>query len=86
MQHEPEMQNRGRVSGHTERSTSRKVHPEVRDQYQTIPLRRKMVIQKALPAAGPVPILKRNRRSKRLPRVINLRNSKRPNLPPSTAR
>jgi hypothetical protein len=27
MQHEPEMQNRGRVSGHTERSTSRKVHP-----------------------------------------------------------
>jgi hypothetical protein len=27
MQHEPEMQNRGHVSGHTERSTSRKVHP-----------------------------------------------------------
>jgi hypothetical protein len=27
MKHEPEMQNRGRVSGHTERSTSRKVHP-----------------------------------------------------------
>jgi hypothetical protein len=27
MQHEPEMQNHGRVSGHTERSTSRKVHP-----------------------------------------------------------
>jgi hypothetical protein len=27
MQHEPEMQNRGRVSDHTERSTSRKVHP-----------------------------------------------------------
>jgi hypothetical protein len=27
MQQEPEMQNHGRVSGHTERSTSRKVHP-----------------------------------------------------------
>ena len=27
MQHEPEMQNQGRVSGHTKRSTSRKVHP-----------------------------------------------------------
>jgi hypothetical protein len=26
MQHEPEMQNHGHVSGHTERSTSRKVH------------------------------------------------------------
>jgi hypothetical protein len=64
-----------------ERST-----PEVKDQYQMTPLRRKPVIQKVLLAAGPVPILKRNRRSKRLPRVINLRNFKRPNLPPSTAR
>ena len=27
MQQEPEMQNHGRVSGHTERSISRKVHP-----------------------------------------------------------
>jgi hypothetical protein len=27
MQHEPEMPSRGRVNGHTERSTSRKVHP-----------------------------------------------------------
>jgi hypothetical protein len=27
MQHEPEMQKHGHVSGHTERSTSRKVHP-----------------------------------------------------------
>jgi hypothetical protein len=51
-----------------------------------IPMRRKLVIQKALPAAGLVPILKRNRRSKRLLRVINLRSSKRPNLPPSMAR
>jgi hypothetical protein len=66
---------------HPERST-----PEVKDQCQMIPLRRKMAIQKALPAAGPVPILKRNRRSKRLLRVINLRNSGRPNLPPLTMR
>jgi hypothetical protein len=66
---------------HQERST-----PELKDQCQTIPLRRKMVIQKALPAAGPVPILKENRRSKILPRVINLRNSERPNLPPSMVR
>jgi hypothetical protein len=27
MQHEPKMQKHGSVSGHTERSTSRKVHP-----------------------------------------------------------
>ena len=59
--------------------------PEVKDQCQMIPLRRKMAIQKALPAAGLVPTLKRNRRSKRLLRVINLRNSGRPNLPPSMA-
>jgi hypothetical protein len=59
---------------------------EVKDQCQTIPLRRKLVIQKALPAIGPVPILKENRRSTRLPRVINLRNSERPNLPPSMVR
>jgi hypothetical protein len=50
-----------------ERST-----PEVKDQCQTIPLRRKLAIQKALPAVGPIPILEENRRSKRLPRVINL--------------
>jgi hypothetical protein len=66
---------------HQERST-----PEVKDQCQTIPLRRKLAIQKALPTAGPVPIPEENRRNKRLPRVINLRNSERPNLPPSTVR
>jgi hypothetical protein len=64
-----------------ERST-----PEVKDQFQMIPLRRKMAIQKALPAAGPVPILEENRRKKRLPRVINLKKLERPNLPPSTVR
>jgi hypothetical protein len=31
-----------------------------------IPLRRKLAIQKVLPAAGPVPILKENRRTKML--------------------
>ena len=60
--------------------------PEVKDQCQTIPLRRKLAIQKALPAAGPVPILEENRGNKRLPRVINLKNSERPNLPLSTVR
>ena len=86
MQHEPEMQKHGCSSGHTERSTSRRSTPEVKDQCQTIPQRRKLAIQKALPASGPVPILEENRRSKRLPRVINLSNSERPNLPPSTVR
>ena len=66
---------------HQERSTL-----EVKDQCQMIPLRRKLLIQKALPAVGPVPILIGNERSKRLPRVINLRNSGRPNLPPLMAR
>jgi hypothetical protein len=60
--------------------------PEVKDQCQMIPLRRKLAIQKALPATGPVPILEENRRSKRLPRVINLRNLERPNLPPLMVR
>jgi hypothetical protein len=86
MQHEPEMQKHGHISGHTERSTSRKVHPRGKGPVPVIPLRRKLAIQKALPAAGPVPILEENKRSKRLPRVINLRNSERPNLPPSTVR
>jgi hypothetical protein len=66
---------------HLERST-----PEVKDQYQMIPLRRNSAIQKVLLAAGPVPILTENRRSKRLLRVTNLRNLERPNLPPSTVR
>ena len=66
---------------HLERST-----PDVKDQCQTIPLRRKLAIQKALPTAGPVPILEENKRGKRLMRVINLRNSERTNLPPSTVR
>ena len=66
---------------HPERSTL-----EVKDQCQTIPLKRKLAIQRALPAAGPVPILKENRRRKRLPKFINLRNSERPNLPPSMVR
>jgi hypothetical protein len=66
---------------HLERST-----PEVKDQCQTIRLRRYSVIQEVLLVAGPVPILAENRRSKRLLRVTNLRNLKRPNLPPSTVR
>jgi hypothetical protein len=64
-----------------ERST-----PEVKDQCRTIALRRKLATQKALPAAGPVLILEENKRNKRLPRVINLKNSERPNLPPSMVR
>jgi hypothetical protein len=32
LQHEPEIQKRGHVSGHTERSTSRKVHPRDKGQ------------------------------------------------------
>ena len=44
------------------------------------------VIREVLLAAEPVPILPENRRSKRLPRVINLKNSERPNLPPSMVR
>jgi hypothetical protein len=60
--------------------------PKVKDQCQMIPLRRKLVIQKALLAAGLVLILEENRRRKRLPRVINLRNLENPNLPPSMVR
>jgi hypothetical protein len=58
--------------------------PEVKDQCQVIPLRRKLVIQKDLLAAELVPIPERNRRSKSLPKVENSKNSERPNHPPST--
>jgi hypothetical protein len=43
-----------------ERST-----PEVKDRYRMIPLRRKLVIQKALPAVGPVPILEENKKKEK---------------------
>jgi hypothetical protein len=61
-------------------------NPKVKDQCQMIPLRRTLAIHKALPVARPIPILEENRRSTRLPRVINLRNPERPNLPPSMVR
>jgi hypothetical protein len=60
--------------------------PEVRDQCRVIPLRRKLAFQKSFPVVEPVPILEENRRRKRLPGVINLRNLERPNHPPSVVR
>jgi hypothetical protein len=57
--------------------------PEVKDKHRMIPLRRKLAIQRALLAAEPVHIPERNRRSKILPKVVNSKNSKKPNHPPS---
>jgi hypothetical protein len=60
--------------------------PEVKDQCRVIPMRRKPTIQKALLVAEPVPILKENKRNKSLPKVETLKNSERPNYPPSTVK
>jgi hypothetical protein len=60
--------------------------PEVKDKRRIIRLRRKLAIQRALLAAKLVPIPEENRRSKSLPKVENLKNSERPNHPPSTVK
>jgi hypothetical protein len=60
--------------------------PEVKDQCRVIPLRRKLVIQKALLAAEPIPISEGNKRRKSLPKVEKFKNSERPNHPPSTVK
>jgi hypothetical protein len=86
MKHEPETQKHGHISGHTERRTSKRSAPEVNDKHRMIPLRRKMVIQRALLEAEPVPIPERNRRSKILAKVKNLKNLENPNHPPSTVK
>jgi hypothetical protein len=59
---------------------------EVKDKRRMIPLRRKLVIQRALLVAEPVPIPERNRRIKSLPKVENSKNSENPNHPPSTVK
>jgi hypothetical protein len=53
--------------------------PEVKDKRRMIPLRRKLVIQRALLAAEPIPIPKGNKRRKSLPKVVNSKNSEKPN-------
>jgi hypothetical protein len=84
MQHEPEVQKHGHISGHTERSTSKKVHPRGKGQSRwTIPLGRKLAVQRDLLEAELVPIPKEDRRSEIFPRVINSKNSGSPNHPPS---
>jgi hypothetical protein len=55
--------------------------PEVKDKRQTIPLGRKLVFRRALLAAELVLIPEEDRRRERFPRVINLKNSGRPNHP-----
>jgi hypothetical protein len=57
--------------------------PKVKDKCQMIPLKRNLAIQKDLLAVEPVPIPKGNRRSRILPKVINSKNSEKPNHPPS---
>jgi hypothetical protein len=60
--------------------------PEVKDKHRMIPLRRKLAIRRALLVVEPVPIPERNRRSKILPKVKNLKNSEKPNHPPLTVK
>jgi hypothetical protein len=58
--------------------------PEVKDKWQTITLGRKLAVQSALLVAELVLIPKEDRRRESFPRVINSKNSGRPNHPPST--
>jgi hypothetical protein len=60
--------------------------PEVKEKCRMIPLRRKLAIQRDLLATELVPIPERDRRSKILPKVENLKNSENPNHPPSTVK
>jgi hypothetical protein len=59
---------------------------EVKDKRQTIPLGRKLAVRKALLAAELVLIPEEDRRSESFPRIINSKNSGRPNHPPSTVK
>jgi hypothetical protein len=86
MQHEPEVQKHGHISGHTERSTSRKVHPRDKDKRLMILLERKLATRRDLLAAELVLIPKENERSRNFPRVIISKSSRRPNHPPSTVK
>ena len=57
--------------------------PEVKDKRWTIPLGRKMAVRRALLAAKLILIPQEDRRSESFPRVINSKNSRRQNHPPS---
>ena len=57
--------------------------PEVKDKRRMIPLRRKLVIQRALLAAELVLIPEEDIRSESFTRVINSKNSENQNRPPS---
>jgi hypothetical protein len=60
--------------------------PEVKDKWRTIPLGRNPTVRRALLAAELVLIPEEDRRSKIFPRVINSKNSGRPNHPPLTVK
>jgi hypothetical protein len=58
--------------------------PEVKDKRRMIPLRRKRAIRRDILATEPVLIPEGNRRSKIIPKAMNLKNSENLNHPPST--
>jgi hypothetical protein len=86
MKYKSEMQKHGRVSGHTERSTSRKVHPRGKGPVPNDSTEKEAGDLEGSSRSRASSYSQRKRRRKRLPRVINLKNSERTNLPPSTVR
>jgi hypothetical protein len=77
----PEIQKRGPISGHTGRSTSRKAHPGGRGHSSESPLERKLATPRDLLVEKLAHILKGKERSKSFPKVMTLKNSRKPNHP-----
>ena len=57
--------------------------PEIRDKHQMIPLERKLATQRDLEAAELALIPEENKGSKKIPRIIISKSSRRPNHSPS---
>jgi hypothetical protein len=86
MQHELEIQKHGHISGHTERSTSKKVHPRGKGQASDDSSGKEAGDSEGSSSSRTSSYSRRNRRSESFPRVINSKNSGRPNHPPSTVK
>jgi hypothetical protein len=83
MQHEPETQKHGHISGHTERITSKKVHPRGKGQASDDSSKKEASDSEGSSSSRTSSYPEENKRRKSLPKVKNSKNSERPNHPPS---
>jgi hypothetical protein len=82
----PEIRKRGLISGHTRRSTSRKVQPGDRGHSSGESSGRKLATQRDLLVEKLAHILKGKGRSESIPKVMTLKSSRNPNHPLSMVR